>query len=42
MKQASSKIKSSEFNQPVKLNTMLRYVLAHSILLVILIFNQRL
>ena len=40
MKQTSPKIKSSEFNQPVKLNTMLKYVLAHTILLVILIFNQ--
>ena len=37
-----SEIKSSEYNQLVKVNTMLKYLLAHRILLVILTFNQRL
>ena len=35
-----SEIKSSEFNQLFKVNTMLKYILAHRILLIILIFNK--
>ena len=37
-----SRTKSSEFNQPVQVNNMLKYILTHRILLVILIFKQRL
>ena len=35
MKQLSPNIKSSEFNQQVKLYTMPKYVLAHRILLIV-------
>ena len=36
------KMNQIEFNQPLKLNTIVKYALIHGLLLITIVFNQRL